>query len=277
MGKYNEPPDLLRHIRELERRVQALETSPRARTGSISEGQLGITDGSGETVVALGRLTATGTETAVEAPGAYGIEVREGGGLRVVDPDGHVVLALGTLDNGLVEDFGIGLFRDSGVPALEFFNGVLALRDDTGNVAVALDQGTGFGLAAPHLGQFAGSGDTNTATWPGTASADWTSIWGNFWELQQPFLTWSAYLYVPANVTASFRLSWGDQQLGIIENVAGGASGGYQYWTGKARVGEGVAFASDRWLKVEAQVVTPADGSATVKFQWLQLKGDQSS
>lgn len=69
-GRYrSEPADLVQRVIDLERRLSALERTPRLGTSSINKGALEVTDASGSVRVRVGLLS----------DGSYGMEVREDG------------------------------------------------------------------------------------------------------------------------------------------------------------------------------------------------------
>ena len=150
----------------------------------------------------------------------------------------------------------------------------LTLWDKAGTPGgiVAADGNSGRGLARPHLGQFAGNGDTNVTRWPSTTNTDWTAVWSQYWEIQNPKLSWNAQLLVPANCVGQFRLKYGDTVIGTSAQVNGLTTGTFSQWFG-GRVELPGAIGDELTLTVEAMVVA---GSGEIRHNWVQLKGDQS-
>lgn len=123
-----------------------------------------------------------------------------------------------------------------------------------------------------HLGQLPGAGDVDPARWPATTSSSWAPVWAAMWELQNPALTWLAQIYTPAGTVAQFRLRYGGTVLGTSAKLTGGPDGltGTFAGTAVALPGDG---GTEQLLTVDARVLS---GPGDARFNWLQLKGDQS-
>lgn len=163
-----------------------------------------------------------------------------------------------------------------GIPGQVPENVYTALGRRVAQLQRQLDQlsaASGRLTAGLHLGQLAGSGDTNTARWPATASTSWTAVWSALWELQNPALTWNAQIYAPAGVVAQFRVKWGNTVLGTSAQLTGGTAGTFGQFLGTA-VPLPRSRGSELLLAAEARVLS---GSGAAALNWLQLKGDQTS
>lgn len=145
-------------------------------------------------------------------------------------------------------------------------------RVGTPGGVVAADGNSGRGLARPHLGQFAGPGDTNIARWPSTTQTTWTAVWSQYFEIQNPKLSWNTQLYVPAGCSGQFRMLYGTDVIGTSQQVDGGTSGSVAQWFG-SRVTLPGDIGDELLLSVEAIVVV---GAGEIAFRFVQNKGDQS-
>lgn len=152
----NAPPDhkwLARRLAEMERRIKALETAPRAGDTSVSTGKFVVRDEDVD-VLKIGFLGTVG-----------GVDVR---GVEINRPG-------------------------TGDPVFDTFRGgdgtggFWTFYDQQGNNVVSDDAVSGQGLARPFLGS-AYFAPLDTNLWPSTTSGTSTLQWESLWFKQQPQL-----------------------------------------------------------------------------------------
>jgi hypothetical protein len=157
-GGYAHNPDgleaLARRIRDLERRLDAVQSSTPARNTTIS--------------------------------GGAGLTIKDGGQFRIIDPDGTVIAEFGALPDRAPRSDGkpqVGwiLRRDNGEPAAACLTNVIGglqawqWLDRSGNVLLADDALSGVGLAVPFLPMVWGL--ARYTDWPTTTSATFEDIY----------------------------------------------------------------------------------------------------
>lgn len=216
-----------------------------------------------------------------------GITIQDGGSLRVVDSDGHVVAIIGALPSPTYDRVdgtpqpGVLFNREDGSLAMVLadlnpgsppFKQSVQILDRNNRVVVADDTNSGTGLAVPHLAASA-LGNTNTATWPATTNATWTAIANGYHEVQNPKLGWVISLEADANTTGQFRLMIGGVQIGTTQTLAGGASGAFATWAPAAALVTGVSIGTIAFVELDAQRTV---GTGTIRAQVQWLSGVQS-
>lgn len=213
-----------------------------------------------------------------------GIQVTGGGTLTVVDTDGRTVAVLGALPTqynradgsrqpGLVfyrEDGSTAVFLGDANPTVSPFQQALQITDRAGRAVLADDTNSGHGLANPHITGCTLQ-DTNTATWPATTAATWTTIAYGYYEVQNPLLSWSFGLQADTGTTGQFRLLVNSSQVGTTQTV----TAGFATWSPLpvSLVAAGNAIGSIPLIELQAQRTA---GTGTVRGVCLYMSGAQS-
>lgn len=248
----NLPPDeneLARRVNALARRIEEVAAARTAEATEISKG---------------------------------GITVKDGGSLRVIDSDGHVVAVIGALPSpdydradgtsqpGVMlnrEDGSLALLLGDLNPTTPPFRQSLQILDRANRVVIADDTNSGNGLAAPHVVAYALQ-NTDVNTWPATANTSWTAIASGWHEVQNPYLQWSITLQADANTTGQFRLTVGGTQIGTTQTLSAGASVIFAGWAPAAVPVTSVPVGAAALLQLEAQR-TAGTGKVRAQVQWL--------
>lgn len=180
---------LQRRLAALERRLQKLETAPRAGNTSVSHGKFLIQDGAGG--AQLLRAGYLGQDA------ASGEDVR---GTAIHRPTGEYVMATWS-----------GVSGDVG--------GFWALYDKAGNIVVSDDAVSGQGIGRPYLGA-AAFAPTDGSKWPTVVSATWTTQWLGMLIKQQPQL--QLYVWTQTDTGTSGDVRWTTGTDTVAQSVASG-------------------------------------------------------
>lgn len=190
---YNLPPDVLRHIAELEKRIERLERAPRAVATSVDSGQWSVVDPqTGNTIFAVGNY---------DIPDGTG---RTQMAVAIYRDDTTVAMAMG--DWGPVPNH----------PHLQSID----IRDRLGNIIFADDTLSGKGLARPYSPYpFLPILPTNVPT---TTSATFVDVGWASVTRQHPRFYGQALVYSndPAT-TGEVRFMVGASQIGSTITVSG--------------------------------------------------------
>jgi len=149
MGRYEEPPDLIRKIEELERRLRSLELSPRLGSAAIDDGSLTVAL-NGVPMLYVGELSGGNA-------GYHGLEVfREDGTLAFI------------------------------VGGNAFPYQYWAMQDRTNHIVASDDAASGEGLARPYIPYQVYTGDSTL--WPGVVGGSFSLIQTLMGQKQHPKL-----------------------------------------------------------------------------------------
>lgn len=241
---------LARRIENIERDISEMKAARTLEAATIQQGGIQIVQGGTVKVV-----DANGNVTAIigALPAAYN---RSDGspqpGLMFSRPDGTTALLLGDR-NATVPPY------SAAFQVIDRLGGRVVLSDDTNS---------GHGLATPHV-LHSPLQDTNVTTWPSTTATSWTTIANGLAEMQNPKLQWQIALSADAGTTAQFRLMGNGTQLGTTQTVVGGGSGVITYWQpASVNMPAGVSIGDFLSLSLDAQR-TAGTGSARAVCIWL--------
>jgi len=235
-GRYrSENPDLLDYVKDLEKRISALERTPQLANSSVDAGHL---------------------------------TVQATGGFRVLHDNGVTMLEAARIDTGFGPVEQVVYHRRNGTISLQVASNVFGFEfvrvlDALGFIIFSDDGLTGEGLGVPYLN----NGFVSLAATPvdSTSSGTFTALQRSVWRKQQPMIQFR----VRHNVTATtgeirFRISSGTYTgiiLGDLPNVFTLAAGSGQTTFGPFRmVGNHL---DEIEIDVEARVASGA-GSVAV-------------
>lgn len=239
-----------RRIADLERTVRELAAAPALQNATIAQGGIQITNGGSVKVIDTG-----GNVTAQMGalPAQYN---RSDGtpqpGLRFCRPDGTIALFIGDLS-----------------PTVPPYNAAFQVSDRAGRIVLADDTNSGHGLAAPHI-DAGGMYDTNALKWPATTNATFTTIAFKYYEVQNARVTWQIQMYADAGITAQYRLLMSGAQAGTTQTIPAGT---ITNWSTDANLPAGVTVGSV--VLVELQALSSAT-SGSARAQCLRFSGQQS-
>ncbi len=176
------PPDIMRMLRDLDRRLRELAAARRLESSSISGGRLLITDDAGTEIVLVGDIT---------------------------DQDG--VTSRGWALRRQNDRSALTLFGD---PDQQFWAG----WDASGHIIVSDDGVTGTGLARPYLPV---TWRDTAAPYKPTTSGSFAAIYDAAWQCQHPRIKTTLQVIVPVGTVGEWELRTAAGTVLDTEQVTG--------------------------------------------------------
>jgi hypothetical protein len=243
MGKVNLPASADELLREILRRLQALEAGAQTR-------------------VPMDTIT--------------------GGNLQVQDAAANTYLFIGSVLPGFsggVTQYGVLLYRQSGnesvgAPALTLFSGgggppqTLGLYDAAGNTLWTDDGLAGQGIGRPYLEL--GMERSDSANWPNTNSGSFQDMYFGLPLHQHPKVVASGRVICPTGVNAALQLTANGTSIGST-NITGN-TGVAQTWS-IGPVAWAGAHMAQMDMRLQARITS---GSGTVQVALANFYGQQS-
>ena len=163
---------------------------------------------------------------------------------------------------------GMVTYRPDGSGSMTVGNKGVGLLDKNGSVIWSESETTFGGIKTPQL--FIGGGsNTNAATWPGTNTAAWTTVWSAVAPINQPMIAWSAQAFAPSGVTGQFRITVNGTSV-----VSWSAASGFASSAASANVPAGLSWGQPYTINLDAQVTA---GAGTVSASLYGLWGTATS
>ena len=255
--------DLAHRLKQAEKVTAGLATQPVLQSASTtqSDGSVGLE--STQTVVGgtvLKLHYGPGTPTAVVDPtnGQWPVFLRMGQTLVSGAASGSVFSLARPVGNAPLVIAGF----NTGGQATGF-----NVYDKAGNVVLATDETSGFGLAGPWI-PYPSPVDTNLAQWPGTTSTTLTIISSSGGFLQHPKMTFTVVGQAPSGVTGQFSVLVNGVQVGTTWNATNGFVTSIQTVTIPTPTWEQILS-----IQVAAQVIS---GAGQLRAQVTSIYGRQS-